>query len=47
MISYGVWNFTFELMESCSRDALNEKESYWINMYQSDKYGLNTSKGNK
>ena len=47
MKSYGVWNFTFELMESCPRDALNEKEPYWIGMYQSDKYGLNTSKGNK
>ena len=42
----GVWNFTFELLEQCPRDLLNEKEKFWIQMYQSDKFGLNTLKGN-
>ena len=23
----GVWNFSFELLEECSRDLLNEKDS--------------------
>ena len=41
----GVWNFTFELLEQCPRDLLNEKEKFWIQMYQSDKFGLNTMKG--
>lgn len=41
----GVWNFTFELLEECPRDLLNEKEAFWINMYQSNIYGLNTLKG--
>ena len=43
----GVWNFSFELLEECSRNLLNEKERFWIEMYQSDKFGLNTMKGNK
>ena len=40
-----IWNFSFELLEECSRDLLNEKEAFWINMYQSNIYGLNTLKG--
>lgn len=43
----GVWNFTFELMEECPREQLNEKEARWIGMYQSDIYGYNSTKGNK
>lgn len=42
-----VWNFTFELLEECSRDKLNEKETFWIDMYQSNKFGYNATKGNK
>lgn len=42
----GVWNFTFELLQQCSKDLLNEKEKFWIQMYQSNKFGLNTMKGN-
>lgn len=40
-----IWNFSFELLEECPRDLLNEKEAFWINMYQSNIYGLNTLKG--
>lgn len=40
-----VWNFTFELLEECPKEMLNEKERFWIQMYQSDKFGLNTMKG--
>ena len=43
----GVWNFSFELLEECSRNLINKKERFWIEMYQSDKFGLNTTKGNK
>ena len=43
----GVWNFTFELIEECTRDLLNEKEKFWIGMYQADKFGYNSTKGNK
>ena len=41
-----VWNFSFELLEQCSKESLNEKEKFWIQMYQSNKFGLNTMKGN-
>lgn len=47
MQKYGVWNFTFEILQKCTRDKLNEKERYWIQMYQSNKVGLNVTKGNK
>ena len=42
----GVWNFSFELLEECSSDLLNEKEAFWIDTYSSNIYGLNTMKGN-
>lgn len=41
----GVWNFTFELMEQCDRLVLNDREKFWINMYQSDKFGYNSTRG--
>lgn len=47
MQSTGVWNFTFEVLQTCSRDKLNEKERFWIDMYQSNKIGLNIQRGNK
>lgn len=43
----GVHNFTFELIEECPRDQLNEKERLWINIYQTDTLGYNSTKGNK
>lgn len=43
----GVWNFTFELLEQCPKELLNEKESFWIGMYQSNTFGYNITKGNK
>ena len=47
MQQYGVWTFTFELLEQCSKDKLNEREKFWIDFYQSDKIGLNSKGGNK
>lgn len=42
----GIWNFSFELLEQCPRELLNEKEKFWIQMYQSNKFGLNITRGN-
>lgn len=42
----GVWNFTFELMEECPRADLDKKEKQWIEMYQSNIYSYNATKGN-
>ena len=43
----GVWNFTFELLQECPKELLNQKEKLWIQMYQSNTFGYNTTKGNK
>ena len=43
----GITNFTFELLEKCSKIELNEKEKYYISLYQSYDYGYNSTGGNK
>lgn len=45
MQDYGLWNFSFEVLEECPRDQLNEKEAYYIDLYQSYEYGFNSNKG--
>ena len=42
-----IWNFSFELLEECPRELLNQKEAFWIDTYSSNIYGLNTMKGIK
>lgn len=41
---YKLWNFTFELLEECPREQLNEKEKFYIELYQSNDYGYNGNK---
>lgn len=41
----GIWNFTFEILEEVSKENLTEKEKWYINFYESDKYGLNQKIG--
>jgi group I intron endonuclease len=43
---YGIWNFSWEILEECERSELNEKEKYYIELYQSKEYGYNSIKGN-
>lgn len=43
----GIDNFTFELLEECSVEYLNEKEAFYINLYDSYHYGYNSNIGNK
>lgn len=40
-----VWNFTFQLLEECPKDKLNETEKFWIEMCQSNTLGYNSTKG--
>lgn len=47
MQTYGIWKFSWELLEQCPREQLNEKERYYINLYQSQDFGYNSTKGNK
>lgn len=37
----GVWNFSFELLEECEKDKLNEREKFWIAHFQSNEIGYN------
>lgn len=43
----GIENFAFELLEECDKDQLNEKERYYINLYNSDTLGYNSNSGVK
>lgn len=47
MQEYGIWSFSWELVEKCSREELNAKERYYIDLFDSVNYGYNTLKGNK
>ena len=40
---YGINNFSFEIIEET--DIPNEREKYWINFYDTKKYGLNEREG--
>lgn len=42
----GLNNFTFEIIEECEPKLLDEKEKYYINLYDSYNFGLNGNKGN-
>jgi len=45
MAADGCENFLFELLEEVPKDKLSERESYYIDFYDSKNYGLNTIKG--
>lgn len=42
---YGKDAFTFEVIEECSSEQLNEREAYWIKYYDTVKNGYNCSEG--
>jgi hypothetical protein len=42
----GIDNFTFEVLEKCSINELNEKEKFYIDLYQTYDFGLNKTRGN-
>lgn len=39
MYKDGVENFTFEIIEECSREDLNAREDYWQDFYKAKEYG--------
>lgn len=41
----GIQNFTWELLEEVPKEKLNEREKYWIEFYDSKKYGMNEKVG--
>lgn len=42
---YGIHNFSFEVLEECSKEELNEKEKYWIAYYDTFFQGYNQTLG--
>lgn len=42
---YGIDNFTFEVIEECPREKLNEREAYWISYYNTYYDGYNETLG--
>lgn len=46
MIEEGIWNFSWELLEECSREQLDSKEKYYIDLYNACDFGYNSNKGN-
>lgn len=38
---YGIEAFTFEILELCDKQSLNEREQYWINYYNTYNDGYN------
>lgn len=47
MVDDGLQNFSWELLEKCNPEELNEKERYYIEIYRAFEYGYNSTKGNK
>lgn len=47
MQEYGIWNFTWELLEECPRSQLDEKELFYISLYDSVNWGYNSQSGNR
>jgi hypothetical protein len=43
----GLWNFSWELLEECPSEQLNQKEKYYINLYMANQFNnYNSTKGN-
>lgn len=45
MKNYGIENFSFELLEKCDKNQLNEKEKYYIALFKTNEWGLNENSG--
>ena len=42
----GIWNFSWEVLEEVPPAQLNEKEKYYIDLYDAKNYGYNATYGN-
>lgn len=47
LMKYGRENFTFEVIEECGEELLDEREVYYISYYDSYNNGYNSTKGGK
>ena len=44
MMEFGIWNFSWEVLEEVPPALLNEKEAYYIQLYDSINFGYNSIK---
>lgn len=42
---YGEKNFKFNIIETCTKESLNNRENYWINYYNTLNNGYNLDEG--
>ena len=45
MLLQGIHNFSFELLEECQPQDLDQKERYFISLYNADSLGYNGNAG--
>ena len=45
MLEEGLSGFTFELLEECDKEELDDKERYYIDVYNSVEFGYNSNRG--
>lgn len=45
MKEVGPENFSYEIIEKCDKEQLNERERYWIEFYDTVSFGYNETKG--
>ena len=45
MMEFGIWNFSWEVLEEVPSAQLNEKEAYYIDLYDSKNFGYNKNIG--
>ena len=45
MFSAGPENFTFEIIEECERERLDEREKYWTDYFKAQEFGFSIRKG--
>ena len=41
----GLWNFSWSVLELCPSAELNERESFYIDLFNSYNYGYNQNQG--
>ena len=46
MMKYQPWNFTWEVIEYCPKEKLNEVEKHYIDFFQTKSWGWNSKGGN-
>ena len=45
MAEKGLQNWTFELLEECAKEDLNNREKFYISYYKSNEFGYNRTIG--